>query len=287
MEDLLFQRDEYGRYTGSPFDNFIRVNHLPQQPLAGQTKAAYNQQLLKEILALKNPVYISDADGSYKYHSFSYQFGAKELQGLIIFLTAATNATDGSLHAGNCAACHQAPDFSDFLFHNTGTSQVEYDNVHGRGAFMALAVPSLAQRNANFNAYLPASASHPNATETFRREASATNPNYADLGLWNVYLNPDMPNPQSALKGVVCAVDCSVDQGLATTIAQFKTPVLRDLADSTPYFHNGAALDLDAVINQYIAVSGTCAPGSHAQSTAGVQEACPSLRAIAMRWSRS
>ena len=65
-----------------------------------------------------------------------------------------------------------------------------------------------------------------------------------------------MPNPQSALKGFVCAVDCYVDQGLATTIAQFKTPVLRDLADSTPYFHNGAALDLDAVINQYIAVSG-------------------------------
>jgi predicted small lipoprotein YifL len=261
MEDLLFQRDEYGRYTGSPFDNFIRVNHLPQQPVAGQTKAAYNQQLLKEVLALKNPVYISDADGSYKYHPFSYQFGAKELHGLIIFLTAGSNATDGSQHAGNCAACHQAPDFSDFLFHNTGTSQVEYDNVHGRGAFMALAVPSLAERNANFNAYLPASASHPNATETFRREASATNPNYADLGLWNVYLNPDMPNPQSALKGFVCAVDCSVDQGLTNTIAQFKTPVLRDLADSEPYFHNGAALDLDAVINQYIAVSGFARQG--------------------------
>jgi cytochrome c peroxidase len=59
------------------------------------------------------------------------------------------------------------------------------------------------------------------------------------------------------LKGVVCAAgkDCSVDQGLASTIAQFKTPVLRDLADSAPYFHNGAALDLDAVIDQYIRMS--------------------------------
>ena len=257
MEDLLFQRDEYGRYIGSPYDNFLRVNHLPQEPLAGQSKPAYNQQLLKEVLAIKNPIYISDADGSYKYHSFSYQFGAKELQGLIIFLTAATNATDGSQHAGNCAACHQAPDFSDFVFHNTGTSQVEYDSVHGNGAFATLTVPSLAERMANFNAYLPASANHPNASETFRRAASAANPNYADLGLWNVYLNPDMPNPQAALKGFVCATgnDCSVDQGLGSTIAQFKTPVLRDLADSAPYFHNGAALDLDAVIDQYLKMS--------------------------------
>jgi cytochrome c peroxidase len=264
MEDLLFQRDEYGRYIGSPFDNFLRVNHLPQEPLAGQSKPAYNQQLLKEVLALKNPVYISDADGSYKYHSFSYQFGAKELQGLIIFLTAATNATDGSQHAGNCAACHQAPDFSDFVFHNTGTSQAEYDGVHGNGAFAALAVPSLAERNANFNAYLPASANHPNASESFRRAASAANPNYADLGLWNVYLNPDMPNPQTALKGFVCAAgkDCSVDQGLGSTIAQFKTPVLRDLADSQPYFHNGAALDLDAVIDQYLNMSAQARQGA-------------------------
>ncbi len=262
MEDLLFQRDEYGRYTGSPFDNFIRVNHLPQQPLAGQTRAAYNQQLLKEVAALKNPIYISDADGSYKYHSFSYQFGAKELQGLIIFLTAATNASDGSQHAGNCAACHQAPDFSDFVFHNTGTSQAEYDSVHGNGAFMALAVPSLSARTANFNAYLPASADHPNASESFRRAASVDNPNYADLGLWNIYLNPDMPKPQAALKGFVCATDCSVDQGRATTIAQFKTPVLRDLADSAPYFHNGAALDLDAVIDQYIRMSALARQGA-------------------------
>ena len=277
MEDLLFQRDEYGRYIGSPYDNFLRVNHLPQEPLAGQSKPAYNQQLLKEVLALKNPIYISDTDGSYKYHSFSYQFGAKELQGLIIFLTAATNATDGSQHAGNCAACHQAPDFSDFVFHNTGTSQVEYDGVHGNGAFAALAVPSLAERNANFNAYLPASAIHPNASESFRRAASATNPSYADLGLWNVYLNPDMPNPQAALKGFVCAAgnDCSVDQGLCSTIAQFKTPVLRDLADSQPYFHNGAALDLDAVIDQYLRMSALARQG-------GVRNAPPEFRSMSI-----
>ena len=38
---------------------------------------------------------------------------------------------------------------------------------------MVLAVPSLVERNANFNTYLPASANHPKATEAFRREALA------------------------------------------------------------------------------------------------------------------
>ena len=83
---------------------------------------------------------------------------------------------------------------------------------------------------------------------------SPGNPQFADLGLWNVYLNPDMPNPQANLKGFVCAPgkDCSVDQGLASTIAQFKTPVLRDLEDSAPYFHNGSAPKFNDVVNHYI-----------------------------------
>ena len=40
MQDLLFQRDAYKRYIGSPYDNFLRVNDLPAAPLAGQSKAA-------------------------------------------------------------------------------------------------------------------------------------------------------------------------------------------------------------------------------------------------------
>lgn len=65
------------------------------------------------------------------------------------------------------------------------------------------------------------------------------------------------PNPQGNLVSVVCAVgtDCSVDWGLASTIARFKTPVLRDLEDSAPYFHNGSAPKFDDVINHYIQMS--------------------------------
>jgi cytochrome c peroxidase len=56
---------------------------------------------------------------------------------------------------------------------------------------------------------------------------------------------------------VVCAPgnDCTVDLGLANTIAQFKTPTLRDLADSNPYFHNGSKLTLTDVVNFYVFTS--------------------------------
>lgn len=256
MQDLLFQRDAYGRYIGSPYDAFLRVNHLPQQPLAGQTKAQYNAELYQQLLALKNPIYITPADGSFKYHDQPYQFGALELQGLKIFLaSAATGATNA--HAGNCASCHQAPDFSDFAFHNTGVTQEEYDNLHGAGAFMHLKIPTQAERMASFDAYMPATPQHPGAQETFRRPASAANPQYTDLGLWNIYLNPDFPKPQDDIKSIVCAAgnDCSVDQGLPSTIAEFKTPVLRDLEDSAPYFHNGSALNFTDVVNHYINMS--------------------------------
>lgn len=256
MKDLLFQRDAFGRYIGSPYDNFLRLNHLPQAPLAGETKAAYTQRLYQLVLALNSPVYVTPANGSFQYHNQPFRFGPDELKGLKIFLAAATpGSTAGG--AGNCAACHQAPDFSDFVFHNTGVSQEEYDAANGPGAFLQLAIPTNTMRLANFDTYMPVSGNHPNASEVFRHAAVAGSPQYADLGLWNIYLNPDVPNPQANLRGFVCATgkDCSTDQGLASTIAQFKTPVLRDLEDSAPYFHNGSAVTFNDVVNHYITLS--------------------------------
>jgi cytochrome c peroxidase len=122
---------------------------------------------------------------------------------------------------------------------------------------MNLNVPDNATRLASLDLYMPASPNYPNASEAFRHQAVAGSPQYADLDLWNVYLNPDIPNPQPNLKSVVCASgkDCSVDQELASTIAQFKTPVLSDLEDSAPYFHNGSAAKFNDVVNHYIAMS--------------------------------
>ncbi|MGC1415060.1 MAG: hypothetical protein WA817_07260 [Candidatus Acidiferrum sp.] len=254
LDGLLFKQDENGRYIGSPYDVFLRINHLPVQPIAGETLPQYNQRLLGLLQNLNNPIYVDGTYGSFKYHAQPFAFGATELAGLKIFLKVAVNATDGSQHAGNCAACHLPPDFTDFRFHNTGVSQVEYDAANGAGAFAALVIPTQAQRLANFDAYMPASANHPNASESFRHPAVAGNPIYVDLGLWNVYLNPDIPNPQANLSTVVCAIvqNCAVDQGLATTIAQFKTPTLRDLEDSAPYFHNGSAPLFTDVVEFYI-----------------------------------
>jgi hypothetical protein len=254
LDGLLFQQDENGRYIGSPYDVFLRINHLPVQPIAGQTLAQYNQKLLVQLQNLNNPVFVDGTYGSFKYHAQPFAFGALELAGLKIFLKVAVNATDGSQHAGNCAACHVAPNFTDFTFHNTGVTQAEYDAANGVGAFAALVVPNQADRIANFNQYMPASASHPNAIESFRHTAVPGNPIYADLGLWTVYLNPDIPNPQANLSTVVCAImqNCAVDQGLATTIAQFKTSMLRDLEDSAPYFHNGSAAKFTDVVEFYI-----------------------------------
>ena len=86
---------------------------------------------------------------------------------------------------------------------------------------MKLVIPNQNDRLANFDAYLPASANHPNATESFRHAAVAGSPQFADLGVWNVYMNPDIPNPQSQLQALICAnvQNCAVDQGLPATIA--------------------------------------------------------------------
>jgi hypothetical protein len=254
MYGLLFKQDENGNYYASPYDVFIRINHLPTQPAAGQTSQQYDQVLYKALLTLNNPIWVDGTYGKFKYHAQPFAFGQTELQGLEIFLKAAVGATDGSQHAGNCAACHVAPNFTDFGFHNNGASQEEYDAANGSGAFLQLSVPSLAERNQNYNAYLPVTANHPNATESLRHPAVPGSPQYADLGLWNVYLNSDIPNPQSGLSTVVCAnaQNCATDQGLASTIAQFKTPMLRDLEDSAPYFHNGSKLTFTDVIDFYI-----------------------------------
>jgi hypothetical protein len=254
MGGLLFKQDDFGRYYASPFDVFLRVNHLPQLPEAGETEQQYAQRLLGSVKNLSSPVFVDGSYGSFKYHPQPFQFGPTELQGLIIFLSAAPGALDGSQHAGNCVACHIPPNFSDFKFHNTGVSQEEYDTANGTGSFQQLVIPGLSERTANFDLYLPASANHPNASERFRHPAVAGSPQYADLGLWNVYLNGDMPNPQANLSAFVCATvsNCAVDQGLATTIGQFKTPTLRDLEDSAPYFHNGSKPKFGDVVNFYI-----------------------------------
>jgi cytochrome c peroxidase len=198
------------------------------------------------------------ADGQFQFHSQPFEFGATELDGLRMFLAepAAPVASPAELTAGrigNCLACHAAPNFTDFKLHNTGTTQREYDSFpsHGLGAFLALPIPTLATRTAND---LPATEQHPTASERFRSIPSDTT-TLTDLGVWNIFANPDMPAPQTKIRTILCddQQPCPLSDAvlLDRAVARFKTPGIRDLNHSAPYMHNGQFNNLTDIITFY------------------------------------
>jgi cytochrome c peroxidase len=258
MRGIEFLRDQDGRFNGSPYDVFLQKNQLPRQPKAGESELAYSRRLRTAVNALDKPVYVNRNDGEFKYHRQQFAFGPLELEGMKIFFAESGNK------AGNCIQCHSAPVFSDFGFHNTGVTQQEYDGVHGKGAFAALVIPGLDKRNADYNAFLPATPKHPQATSRFRSIPARDHTDYTDLGLWNVFANPDMPKPQQRLRAFMCDAvknankginNCSSRSLLPHTIARFKTPVLRDLGHSSPYMHNGGFDTLESAIASYVDAS--------------------------------
>ena len=127
------------------------------------------------------------------------------------------------------------------------------DSAHGDGVFGQLEIPSYAERQANRDLYLPATPQHPSSSGRFRFPASATDPSLADLGLWNVYANADYPDPQPRLQAIMCpqGASCDPNQILPLTIGRFKTPVLRDLAQSQPYLHTGHMDTIEKVLDFY------------------------------------
>jgi hypothetical protein len=263
------QADDAGNLIRSPFDVFLSRNGLPLQPNGGETPLDYSRRLLTLVNALASPQFVTSnphrADGQFQFHTQPFEFGATELAGLKIFLRepatppAASSAEVAAGRIGNCLACHAAPNFTDFKLHNTGTTQREYDSIHGVNSFAALTIPSLAARNGNYNGFLPATEVHPNASERFRAIPILADPALTDLGAWNVFANPDMPNPQEKIRAILCddQVPCPVSDTtlLDRAIARFKTPGLRDLSHSAPFMHNGQFATLNDIVNFYIEVS--------------------------------
>jgi cytochrome c peroxidase len=251
MRSLLFTKDPAtGVFSGSPYDQFLNANDLPQKPDAGESDSDYADRLAVAAGALVRPRWVS---GDFELHDHPFQFGPDEFQGLQIFLArgkAGAAAPGGS--RGNCVSCHTPPNFTDFKFHNDGAAQEEFDAIHGAGAFMNLAVPTYAERMRDPDRNLPANGARPGALGTYRTPPSADHPERADLGLWNVIFNPDIPAPQSAIAAIVCGGgNCDPDSVLPTTIALFKTPGLRDLGHSDPYLHTGRKKSLGEVIEFY------------------------------------
>lgn len=258
VTDLAFSRDEKDQYNASPYDEFLKINNLPRKENKGESLTAYSQRLLKAVDALENPKFVTAKTKSFASHKQKFVFSENELQGMKLFFKKGNKTTSG----GNCASCHTAPHFSDFGFHNSGLVQHNYDTLHGAGAFNKLTIPTLAERNKNYNTFLPATAKHPQAKSPFRAIAAKNKPGFTDLGLWNVFANPDMPAPQQKLRKIMCAQasltnkkPCNDDALLTDSIAAFKTPVLRDLGHSNPYMHSGQFTDLEQAVRFYISSS--------------------------------
>lgn len=264
VNGLLFsQTEDSGAPIRSPFDVFLEINGLPQQPNPNESPIDYSRRLRTLVNAPGfSPQFVTTnpnrADGQFQFHSQAFQFGATELEGLKMFLAepAAPIASPGELAAGktgNCIACHAAPNFTDFKLHNTGTTQKEYDSFpsHGAGSFFTLPIPNLATRTAND---LPATEQHPSASERFRSIPS-DGTTLTDLGAWNVFANPDMPAAQSKIRAILCddQQPCPLSDAtlLDRAIARFKTPGLRDLNHSAPYMHNGQFDTLTDIITFY------------------------------------
>ncbi len=277
VNGLLFsQSEDSGAPIRSPFDVFLAVNGLPQQPNPNESSLDYSRRLRALLNAPGfTPQFVTSnpnrSDGQFQFHAQPFVFGATELAGLKMFLAepAALPASGAELTAGkigNCIACHAAPNFTDFKFHNTGTTQKEYDDIHSSGAFAALVIPNLVTRNGNYDAFLPATETHPNAIERFRAIPVLADPTLTDLGIWNVFANPDIPAPQAKIRTILCndQQPCLLSDGvlLDRAIARFKTPGLRDLSHSAPYMHNGQFDTLEDTIGFYRGISNLARAGT-------------------------
>lgn len=260
MTSLVAARDAQGEFNTSPYDLFLAKNGLPRAPRARESEMAYARRLERLVDRLAAPNFVTEADGHFALHPQPFVFGEEELAGLRLFLRRGDKR--GRPGTGNCVACHPPPVFTDFAFHATGAAQDEYDGIHGDGAFAALHIPNLAGRNADPAAYLPPSPAYPTAASPFRAVPSAEQPGRTDLGLWNTFANPDVPDPsqQAAMTQMICKANAiapcrragrQAERLLAGAVALFKTPSLRDLGHSGPYLHTGAQDTLDDVVAFY------------------------------------
>jgi hypothetical protein len=116
-----------------------------------------------------------------------------------------------------------------------------------------LFIPDLHTRRGNHNAYLPPTPKHPDAQGPFRDSPGLDKPGRTDLGLWNVYANVDFLKSQFRIQRLLChgRIRCAPPMLLPKTIALFKTPGLRDLGHSAPYFHTGRQETIEDVVGFY------------------------------------
>jgi cytochrome c peroxidase len=253
VDSLRYACNAAGVHDASPYDLWLAANGLPAAPAPGETPDQYTEHLRVALNALTDPVWIDGSDGSFTLHDQPFVFGPTERDGLQAFLWTPAQAPGALSGVGNCATCHVPPEMTDFAFHNTGATQREYDALHGDGAFAQLAIPDWAARKADFNAFLRPSPKHPEALGPFASVPVADQPGLVDLGLWNVFLDPDVAAPQHDLRRLMVKSfgKHSTSELLDRTIALFKTPTVRDLGQSAPYMHNALFATLHDTVAFY------------------------------------
>jgi cytochrome c peroxidase len=249
VRQLQFARNERGEFIGSPFDSFLEKNNLPRAPRLGavnESAISYSRRLSALLQTLRDPIFVTTADGAFEFHKQQFQFGPEELKGLKIFLREKSFNKNTQGGVGACISCHPAPTFTDLKFHNTGISQQEYEDVHGNNSMRSVTFPSARDKIMQTT-----------NTSFFARIPTSENTAFLDLGLWNVVLNERFPNVQRIIKRTLCGENrsgrhkCSKQRLLRTAFAAFKTPGLRDLSHSSPYFHNGKIQTLKKAIKFY------------------------------------
>ena len=195
----------------SPYDQFVEMNRLPDAPDEKETPQNYGTRVLKEIGRLEKKNGVQFVDG----------FDTKALIGYKLFLE-----TESFEQRGNCVSCHVPPHFSDFDFHNTGITQIEYDGLHGDGSFMVMEIPETPELAQD---------------DRFQKFRSRKNKNRVDLGHWNYAEKETSP---------LFIEGDSARSFHRRTIATFKTPTLRHLGSTSPFTHSGESPFLHDVLDK-------------------------------------
>lgn len=257
IRNIEFQKDKDKNYIGSPYDVFLRKNNLPQKPQNSETPLQYSQRLKFKVSSLKNPQFVNANDGDFETHKQQFKFGHAELNGLLMFLTVPTIG-EHSPGAAACTQCHTPPTFTDAGFHNIGLSQFQYEQVHGSESFKSLDIPNLEARQANQLLYGLPNSQNPHRKQLLRSSPTIENLQKSDLGLWNFYANTDFPHLQQDLKTIIAhslpelsSENMTDDEILTLTVGMAKTPTLRNLGHTAPYFRDGHANTLREVVLLY------------------------------------
>jgi cytochrome c peroxidase len=200
----------------SLWDAFADINRIPAAPSAGEPPRHYGGRIHGRIGNQEGRVLIKRPRG----------FSAAAYEGFKTFFR-----TEGTASVGNCVACHVPPSFSDYRFHNTGISQVEYEALHGKGSFARLAIPGPeAKRPVASLLAVP-------INDDAKR---------ADLGYWN-WIDPAVAPERAGEES---------DADLLRRMAgAFRTPTLRNLPRTGPYMHNGAYATVEDAVRAKVEIS--------------------------------